>query len=88
VQAVEAAVLMRNAIIHYHPEWDDELDTHGDLQVRMKGKFKENALADRNSLWFPHVCLGEGCALWSIENAVALMTELCSRIGIPNRAIP
>jgi hypothetical protein len=85
VQAVESAVVMRNAIVHYRPEWDDTRVIHADLQQRMKGRFKENALAEQNSLWFPHLCLGRGCAEWCVENAIAFMTEFCSRLGIPSR---
>ena len=78
-------VKLRDALIHYAPEWDDEAKVHAHLKTCLNSKFPLNRLVGRNNLWFPHRCLGSGCARWACETALALLNEFCSRLGIPSR---
>ena len=78
-------VKLRNALIHYAPEWDDETKEHAHLKTRLNNKFPLNRLTKQASLWFPHRCLGSGCARWAWETAFALLNEFCSRLGLPSR---
>jgi hypothetical protein len=84
-QGSEALVRLRNALIHYRPEWDDELETHRKLEEGLSGRFDPNPLSQAGSLWFPHQCLGSGCAMWSIKQAEKFMGEFCVRLGVPSR---
>lgn len=76
---------LRHALVHYKPEWDDEREDHENLEVRLSGRFDLNSLAGDSSLWFPHRCLGAGCARWSEETARLFLREFCLRLGIPSR---
>lgn len=84
-QDTESLIKLRDALVHYKPEWDDELDVHGSLERRLSGKFIENRLAPSGSLWFPHKCLGSGCAQWAVDTAMIFMSEFCRRAQIPER---
>ncbi|MGD9676192.1 MAG: hypothetical protein AB7V19_05870 [Candidatus Bipolaricaulia bacterium] len=84
-QDTDSLVRLRNALTHYKPEWDDSLDVHADLQARLTGKFDLNPLATGSHLWFPHQCLGSGCAKWAVVTAEAVVTEFCARLGISKR---
>jgi hypothetical protein len=84
-QAADGLVKVRNALIHYRPEWDDELEEHKKLYERLNGRFPLNTLAAAGSLWFPHLCMGAGCAQWATEQAANFATEFCARMDIPNR---
>lgn len=84
-QETEALVKLRNALVHYKPEWDDEQGKHHKLQLRLSGKFLPNPLVPPASLWFPHLCLGAGCAEWAVRTAGAFSDAFCDRLGIPRR---
>jgi len=84
-QDAASLIYLRNALVHYKPEWDDEANVHSTIKARLKGKFRLNTFSDMNSLWFPHQCLGAGCAKWSVDVIELFMSEFCKVIGIPNR---
>lgn len=84
-QDVDGLVCLRNALTHYKSEWDDSLDKHGDLQSRLTGKFDLNPLSTKNALWFPHQCLGSGCARWAVVATEEFVRAFCERLGIPGR---
>jgi hypothetical protein len=78
-------IKLRDSLIHYKPHWDDEPGQHRNLQERLGTKFPLNALAASGSVWFPHQCLGAGCAQWAIETSRAFMEQFCVRLNIPDR---
>ena len=84
-QDADSLVRLRNALTHYKPEWDDSLDVHSDLQSRLTGKFTLNALSTKDALWFPHQCLGSGCAKWAVVAAQELVRDFCEHLGIAER---
>ncbi len=84
-QEADSLIRLRNALAHYKPEWDDSLDVHADLLARLTGKFALNPLATGAHLWFPHQCLGSGCAHWAVDTAEAFVREFCTRLGIKKR---
>ncbi|MBI4962720.1 MAG: hypothetical protein HY913_05525 [Desulfomonile tiedjei] len=84
-QGTDGLVRIRNALIHYRPEWDDELLGHKKIRDRVEKRFNPNPLVPSGSLWFPHVCLGAGCAMWSVDQAAVFMQDFCHRLNIPSR---
>jgi len=84
-QDADSLIKLRDALVHYKPEWDDEQGRHHSLQERLQHKFQENRLVPAGSLWFPHLCLGAGCANWAVSAAGRFSDEFCSRLGIPPR---
>jgi len=84
-QGTDALVRVRNALVHYRPEWSHEVENHQKLQDRLQNRFSLNPFAAGAALWFPHQCLGAGCASWAIQHATRFMTDFCTRLGIPAR---
>jgi hypothetical protein len=84
-QGTAALIKTRNALIHYKPEYDHELDVHKDLENRLMGRFNLNPHYGPGNLWFPHRCLSAGCAQWVTDQAATFMTDFCQRLGIPSR---
>jgi hypothetical protein len=83
-QDADSLVALRNALVHYRPEWDSDLKVHAALQDRLRARFPMNPLVDETSLWFPHQCLGSGCARWAADASEGFLADFCSRMGIPN----
>jgi hypothetical protein len=87
-QSARGLVDLRNALVHFKPEWAGELDRHSRLEEQLSNRFQPCALATRATgtmVWFPHKCLGAGCASWSIETVRKFVSEFCARMGIPDR---
>lgn len=84
-QDAESLIKLRDALVHYKPEWDNEAGQHQKLENRLRGKFDLNPYPETGSLWFPHQCLGAGCAQWSVVTARDFSDEFCNRMGIAKR---
>jgi hypothetical protein len=84
-RGADGLVEMRNALVHYRPEWSDEPDEHDDLRGRLTGRFQVNPLVAAGSLWFPHLCMGAGCAQWAVDQAAEFSKAFCERMGVPER---
>jgi hypothetical protein len=87
-QSVDALIDLRNAVVHFKPEWDDELEEHAKLETRLTRKFDECMLASRaqgRMVWFPGRCLGAGCANWAVATVERFVGEFCGRLGIRGR---
>lgn len=73
---------LRNAIVHYRPEWSHENGDHAALEKSISGQFPQSALMPTNMSWFPGRCFGAGCASWAVGVAESFMSEFCGRMGI------
>ncbi|WP_428309043.1 hypothetical protein [Immundisolibacter sp.] len=75
---------LRDLLMHFKPEWEDELDRHRKVEGRLRGKFAENQLSARATgrmLWFPGRCLGAGCAIWAVQSASRYHEEFVESLG-------
>jgi hypothetical protein len=79
-------IKLREALLHYKSEWDDETGQHQKLENRLSKKFALNRYAPTGSLWFPHQCLGTGCAKWAVAKMRAFSDEICDRLAILRRS--
>jgi hypothetical protein len=85
-QSADSLVRLRNGLVHFKPEWDDEPKEHAKLESLLSHRFAESALwkkAKGNRAWFPDRCLGAGCAAWSCKVAKDFDQEFSNRMGIP-----
>jgi len=76
---------LRNSLIHFRPEWDNDLDDHAKLERRLNGKFPENTLAPHAITWFPSKCLGAGSGEWACRSVKQFSKEFCERLKIPQQ---
>ena len=81
-QDAESLIKLRNALVHFKPEWHDEQKIHNSLRKNLSRKFKLNPWAAEKSLWFPHRCLSAGCAAWSVSVIHGFFNEFSSRAKV------
>ena len=89
-QSTSSLIVLRNAIIHFKPEWDDELKLHQSLEKRLSRYFRPSELAAQakgRMVWFPHKCLGAGCARWATNTVIKFLEEFSHQMGIRDRVI-
>jgi hypothetical protein len=74
-------VALRNYLVHYKPEWDDNPHTNVSLENRLSGKFELNPLSVPSQLFVPHRVLGYGSGAWAVRSARTLIKSFCSSLG-------
>lgn len=89
-QSAASLISLRNALIHYKPEWIGTGESYNQtlnekLRQKLEKKIKKlNPMTREGSLFFPHRCLGYGCAKWAVESSVNFSNEFFSKIGLPS----
>lgn len=75
---------LRNALVHYTPEWVPSDKPHRFDALR--SRFQENALMrNAGNAYFPDKCLGAGCANWCITSALAFADNFHAQLRLrPN----
>jgi hypothetical protein len=81
-QSADGLFKLRNAIVHYKPEWNDEQDVHATLESRLRGRFAVNPLVPQTVTWFPHLCIGAGGAVWACTTAMDFMEAFLSSLSV------
>ncbi len=85
-QDVSYLVKLRNALIHYEPEWIidiseiNEIEPHK-FESMLKGKFNLNPIAGDGNPFYPHKCLGHGCAEWAVNSSIKFVDEFFGKRG-------
>jgi hypothetical protein len=81
----EAAILiqLRNALVHYKPEWDTDQREHRKIERRLKDRFALNPFTIPSDAFFPKKCLGHGCAEWAVKSSMSFMNEFLGRLELP-----
>ena len=85
VKDAEAAIDLRNRLIHFRPE-DRSAEDEAHAMERIRGKFADNALmAGSGNPWWPDKALGHGAADWAHRSVKSLADHVSDAVGIvPN----
>jgi hypothetical protein len=85
-QSVDILIKLRNALVHFKPEWHDEQKEHLELGKQLRGKFALNPfIREETGVLFPQRCMSYGCAKWAVESSLAFMKAFCERMGFAFR---
>ena len=83
-QNADTLILMRNAVVHFKPEWSHEKRIQKRIEQCIQKKFALSPFAHGDSV-FPDQCMSYGCARWCVETALAFVDAFCTQSGIENR---
>jgi len=84
-QFAKILIGVRNALVHYKPEWHDEQKVHKKISQRLRGKFKFSPFVDVNAPIFPMRCMTYGFADWTVQSTLNFADWFSFTSGIPNR---
>lgn len=93
-QDVKLLVTLRNAIVHFEPEWlpawSGQLpqEEQHRFERALKGRFEESPFYSSSQPYFPRRCLSAGCAKWAIDSAWAFSRAFAVKIGIDPDHLP
>lgn len=71
---------VRNALVHFTPEWDNAFNKHGCLEKSRKNLFTDSRFHDSKALFFPYRCLSGSCASWGHKTASSFIEMFNSNI--------
>jgi hypothetical protein len=83
VQNADALIDLRNAVVHFRPEWTGKSGEHRKLSARLKGKFDPTPVLP-NELLFPRAWASASFARWAIRTAVAFLDYFYQEAGMEN----
>lgn len=84
-QFAKILISVRNALVHYKPEWHDEQKVHKKISRRLRGKFTLSPFVDDNAPIFPMRCMTYSFADWTVQSTLNFTEWFASTSGIPNR---
>lgn len=84
-QFVKILINVRNALIHYKPEWHAEKKEHYKISQQLKGKFILSAFVDESSPIFPMRCMTHHFAEWAVLSVLEFSDWFATSLNIPNR---
>ncbi len=62
-------IKVRNVLIHFKPEWQDEEKEHMKIGKKLLGKFAPSPFISQSAGFFPQRCMSHGLAEWSVNSA-------------------
>jgi hypothetical protein len=84
-QDANLLVRLRNAIVHYTPQWRPHADgpTTDKLSLALEGKgFPQNPFTGAGNPFLLDRCLGHGCTTWAWQASLALVDDFLRRAGV------
>lgn len=84
-QDASALIKIRNALVHFKPEWHDEQKEHKKLEKLLSGKFTLNPSLASDGVFFPQRCISYGCTQWSVKSAFNFMKKFSELSGLALR---
>jgi len=82
-QDVNLLIDLRNMLVHFKPEWDNNQKKHGKIEKNLQGRFNLNPFWPKSdSIFFPFKCLSYGCASWAVRSSMDFILEFFALIGL------
>ena len=81
VQNAEALIKLRNAVVHFRPEWFEEQDRHEKLSKILQHKFKTSPFLPNEPV-FPRAWASHDFSIWALKSTVAFLEYFFSQAGI------
>lgn len=84
-QHVNTLIKVRNAFVHFKPEWIGEQEEHEKLGTALRGKFVLSPFLTENDPIFPMRCMTHGFAEWAIKSCLEFIEAFTQQSGLPNK---
>lgn len=81
-QPVDHLRKLRNALVHFDPEWSDEKDDHQAVEKRLTSRIESSPLIPSDEIEFPYGCLSFECGKWAVESAREFVAAFHERLDL------
>jgi hypothetical protein len=83
VQNVDTLIKLRNAVLHFRPEWFGEQDKHKTLSNQLAYKFSGSPFLPNEPL-FPRAWASASFCAWALGATVTFMDRFCAEAELQN----
>ncbi len=83
VQNADALIKLRNALLHFRPEWFGEQDKHKSLSKLLTYKFEPSPFLVGEGL-FPRAWASASFSEWAVRTTIAFLDRFCSGADFKN----
>jgi hypothetical protein len=80
VQNADALIKLRNAVVHFKPEWFDEQDKHDKLSRLLAYKFQQTPFLKPEPI-FPRAWASHSFAAWAILSTASFIDYFHAQLG-------
>jgi hypothetical protein len=84
VQSAAALVRLRNAVVHFRPEWSGEEDEHAKLSNKLVSKFDPSPFLQNEKHLFPIAWASASFSSWAMRSTVAFLEHFYQLADIPS----
>lgn len=82
-QDVSLLIDLRNMLVHFKPEWDNDQKKHKKIEEKLRGRFELNPFwPQEDTIFFPFKCLSHGCANWAVSSSMNFILEFFALTGL------
>lgn len=82
VQNADALIKLRNAVVHFRPEWFGEQQAHDKLSRLLQHRFQASIFLPNEAL-FPRSWASASFALWAVQSCMTFMQHFYAQVGLP-----
>lgn len=83
VQSADDLIKLRNALVHFRPEWFGEQREHDKLSKRLKGKFETSGFLPNEPV-FPRAWASHSFVVWALSSTIMFLEHFHKEADIPN----
>lgn len=87
-QDMDIVIKLRNQITHYKSQWGQQMEGKNLFKSLQNLRIKKPPFIPNTMNFFPHQCLGAGCAAWSVRTAVKFINVFYERLGVRSPLTP
>jgi hypothetical protein len=84
-QSVQALIRLRNALMHFKPEWDHQQIEHKKLSNHLRTYFGPNEHMRSDLGVFPRAWVSHGCTTWALNSVYDFLEHFEARGELPHR---
>lgn len=87
VQCADLLIKLRNAVIHFRPEWDDESASHARLSSKLQNRFERSPYFPNEGL-FPRAWATFSFSVWALQSTITFLEHFGQESGLGSKLAP
>ncbi len=87
MQSAASVIELRDALVHYKPEWYHDLKQSRRLEDRLRGRFPLNRLSTDSMAFVPYRACGHGSGLWASRSVVGFLAAFYAQLGFEPKKV-
>lgn len=87
-QDIAALIMLRNALVHYKPEWSNEQVEHAKVSNALNNRAVKSSYFSRNDSLFPCAWVSHGTTCWAVKSVTSYIDDFEKKARLESRLAP